>query len=160
MPRIALKIEAADGSRTDIPELIDSGTVDGEGNPVMIANPVYDSTWVSIEAGNERGGASVGPDPAHGIPEHYVVLNAAALAKTVNQRAASQAIQDETDSRTVVVTIDDSVMEKTEERFELQTVPGAPEFATVKTRMVAQRGVANPNHVTVETLAEFKARQS
>ena len=61
--------------------------------------------------------------------------------------------------RTVRVTIDDGVMQKTEEEIELQTVPGVLELATVKTRMVAQRGIANPDHVAVETLADFKVRQ-
>ena len=147
MPRIALKIEAADGSRQDIPALL----------PDRSPNPIYDSTWVSIEAGTEPGSAEV--MATQGEPQHVVVLDAGALAKTVNERAASKAIEDEIDLRTVMVTIDDSVMEKTEEPFVLQTVPGAPELATVKTRMVAQRGVANPNHVTVETLADFKAGQ-
>lgn len=149
MPRGLLKIQDADGSTQDVPEKL------GDGSP----NPLYESKWAAIDAGTELGGAFVGPDPAHGIPAHHLVLDAGALAKMVNEEAASKAIQDEIDSRTVMVTIDDSVMEKTEEPFELQVVPGPPEFATVKTRMVAQRGIANPNHVTVETLADFEAGQ-
>lgn len=159
MLRIALKIEAADGSRTDIPEFLDSGNVDEEDNPVMIANSAYDLMWAEIEAGNRLGDIFVGPDSALGVPGHHVVLDAGALAKMINERAVSKAIQDEIDSRTVMVTIDDGVMQKTEEEIELQGPPTPADLATVKARHVAQQGVANSSHVTVETLTDFKAGQ-
>lgn len=89
-----------------------------------------------------------------------VYLNVSKEASMRAEWAASDAAQQDARNRTVMIIIDDGVMPVTEERIELQVIPGAADKATVKARIVAERGVANPNHVTVETLTDFEAGQS
>ncbi len=87
------------------------------------------------------------------------ILNAANAATQRQFDDDAIAAQVTKDARTVMVTIDGGVMLPTEERVELQGPPSEADLALVKTRYIAQQGVANPNHVGVETLADFKARQ-
>lgn len=91
MPRIALKIEAADGSRRDVPALLPDGS----------PNAVYNLTWASIEAGTAAGSAEVMAE--RGEPQHVVVLDAGALAAFTQRRATEAARLDEIRSRTFQV---------------------------------------------------------
>lgn len=153
---------------TEETETFDTGEVGEKGNPILAVrfvteerpimepNPEWAEWWNKIDTGTVEHGAQ---SPRDGLPQAKTVLDPGAKSVRDAERAASQAIMDEIDSRTVMVTIDDGIMLPTEQDIELQVVPDAVSLAVVKTRMVAQHGVANPTHVTVETLADFKARQ-
>lgn len=115
-----------------------------------------DAVMAAIHAGTVLSGVASVPGTKD---QKRTVFNASAKTAREAEIVAFQAAQDERESRTVVVTVNDGILPPTEEHIELQVVADAASKAGVNTRMIAGQGIGNPSHVIVETLAEFKARQ-
>ena len=159
MPRDKLlQIESADGTIVDVPEFLDTGEVDEEGNPILETTPsqLWADTWARVDS--QEVVARVRRREKPGMPQRLIVPDASMEEARDAQAASDKARDDAREARIAVVTIDDGVMAATVEPVELQGPPSAADLATVKARQVARQGIANPSHVRVETLADYRAR--
>ena len=136
-----LSVESEDGSRRSVSEFLENGK--------QIENPEWNDLWSQIASQSVTTRVVGGKD----INE-IVVLDAGALVRHDEELAASTSVRKKRQDRTVVITVNDTIMPITIEEVELQRVADLQTIAAVRARVATEKGVSAAA-INVQTYAEY-----